>query len=103
MNAAAWLSNDVYSIKRFGGFHGSRFERVCGNLSDGSGWRLLSLDGQLGCFNTTSFICHAYGFMSVQRGRLDAKRATFARVLATEALQQRGELTKLLARRHGTW
>eukprot|EP00966_Prymnesium_polylepis_P104287 2415447-Prymnesium_polylepis.1 len=96
MNAAAWLSDEIHAVHRLGGFHGSRFERVCGSLASGRGWRPLSLFGQLGCFNSSAFVCHAYGFMSVQRGRLDAKRAAFARVLALESAQQRPTLTKLL-------
>lgn len=103
MNAAAWLSDEVYAIKRLGGFHGSRFERVCGYLANGTGWRVLSLSGQMGCYNSSAFVCHAYGFMSVQRGRLDIKRAFFARTLAAKATGQRHALEKLLAARGDTY
>mmetsp|Transcript_11578 Transcript_11578/g.26585 ORF Transcript_11578/g.26585 Transcript_11578/m.26585 type:complete len:410 (-) Transcript_11578:148-1377(-) len=99
LNTPAWRSAQVDRIHRLGGFHGSRFERVCGSISDRTGWRPLSLRGQLACFNSSAFICHALGFLSVQRGQLGLKRETFIRVLGEKLLQLKPALRALLAKR----
>lgn len=99
LNTPAWWSGHVDGVQRIGGFHASRFERVCGHMSDGTGWKLLSLRSQLACFNSSAFICHAMGLLSVQRGRLSLKREAFTNVLQEKMLQVQPTLRSLLMRR----